>query len=324
MCTAVTFQSGDYYFGRNLDLEYSYREEVVITPRNYPFIFRSMPDMPHHYGMIGMATVSDNYPLYYEATNECGLSIAGLNFPGNAYYYPEDPAKVNVAPFECIPYILGKCANLTEAYKLLKEINIAKIPFSAEFPLSPLHWLIADKTQCVVIEQTIEGLNIYDNPIGVLTNNPPFPYHMDNIKNYIHLSSGDPEGSFSEKWKLRHYSRGQGAIGLPGDWSSASRFVRAAFIKANSLCNDDEHASVSQFFHILKGVSMPRGCVMVDGKPEITIYSCCCNTDKGIYYCTTYDNSQILSVDMHGEDLNGSKLHAFPLSKNPVTNPINR
>lgn len=324
MCTAVTLQANDHYFGRNLDLEYSYHEEVVITPRNYPFHFRVLPTVVHHYAMIGMATVSDGYPLYYEATNECGLSMGGLNFPGNACYNPMNSGKDNVAPFELIPHILGSCANITEATERLNRINIAEISFSEEFPLSSLHWIVADQDQSIVIEQTVNGLNIYDNPIGILTNNPPFPYHIENLKNYIHLSPGDPKGVFSEAWKLCHYSRGQGAIGLPGDWSSASRFVRAAFIKANSCSNDNEDSSVSQFFHILNGVSMPRGCVMVDGKPEITVYSCCCNTDKGIYYYTTYDNSQITAVDMYAEDLNGSELYTFPLSKTQIIKKMNR
>lgn len=313
MCTAVSFQSKDHYFGRNLDLEYSYDEQVVITPRNYPFLFRSMPELKNHYAMIGMATVSNNYPLYYEATNECGLSIAGLNFPGNAQYFPKDIVKDNLAPFELIPWVLGRCANTAEARILFQNMNIANIPFSDEYPLSPLHWIVSDKEQSIVIEQTKNGLNIYDNPIGILTNNPTFPYHLENLKNYILLSPYDPVNNISKMWDLSPYSRGQGAIGLPGDWSSASRFVRAAFVKGNSCCNYDELSSVSHFFHILNAVSMPRGCVMVNNKPEITIYSSCCNTECGIYYYTTYDNSEINAVDLFAEDLNGNDLYQYPL-----------
>ena len=87
MCTAAVYKTKDFYFGRTLDYEFSYGDEVTVTPRNYPFHFRNMGDMESHYAMIGMATVADGYPLYYEATNEAGLSMAGLNFPGNAVFF---------------------------------------------------------------------------------------------------------------------------------------------------------------------------------------------------------------------------------------------
>ena len=106
MCTAVAYKTKDHYFGRNLDLEYSYHETVTITPRNYHFRFRNTEDMEKHYAIIGMAYVLDYYPLYYDATNEKGLSIAALNFPDNAVYQPEKRDKVNVASYELIPWIL--------------------------------------------------------------------------------------------------------------------------------------------------------------------------------------------------------------------------
>ena len=88
MCTAAVYQTKDHYFGRNLDLEYSYQESITIAPRNYPFSFRKLPEMKTHYAIIGMAYVLEGYPLYYDATNEKGLSMAGLNFPGSAAYSP--------------------------------------------------------------------------------------------------------------------------------------------------------------------------------------------------------------------------------------------
>lgn len=313
MCTAITYKKSSHYFGRNLDIEYSYHEEVVITPRNYPFQFRCLPSLDQHYAMIGVATVSGGYPLYYEATNEYGLSTAGLNFPGNAVYFPNKGDRKNVSPFELIPLVLGQCKTVQEASTLLKDINIADIPFSEAYPLTPLHWLIADPGQSIVLEQTKEGLNLYENHLGVLTNNPPFPYHLYNLQNYMNLSAGDPENRFAPDLKMRPYSRGMGAIGLPGDTSSASRFVRAAFVKLNSVSEANENSDVSQFFHILNAVAMPRGSVVYNNKNEITLYSCCCNTDKGIYYYTTYGNSQITAIRMFSENLDSDALITFPL-----------
>lgn len=315
MCTAVALSTKDHYFGRNLDLEYSYNESVTVAPRNYPFRFRMAGELPSHYAMIGMAYVMDGYPLYYDATNEKGLSIAGLNFPENAYYGPAVAGKDNVSPFEFIPWMLGQCADLVQAGELLKKINLARIDFSETLPLSPLHWIIADRHGAITVEQTREGLKVYDNPVGVLTNNPTFDYHMINLSNYMQLSRGEPENRLSDAFELPRYSRGMGAIGLPGDCSSASRFIRGVFNKLNSISEDSEVASVNQFFHILDSVATPRGSVLFHGRPVITIYSSCCNADRGIYYYTTYENREITGVDMHRENLEGSALVSYPLRK---------
>ncbi len=308
MCTAISYKTKDSYFGRNLDLERSYGESVVITPRSFALKFRCVPPIETHFALIGMAAVAENYPLYFEATNEKGLSMAGLNFPDNADYKDIDKNKTNVSPFELIPYILGQCADINEAKRLLSEINIAKINFSEELPLSPLHWLISDKEKSLTVESVKEGLRIYENPYEVLTNNPTFDYHLTNINNYMGLNEYLAENRLSKK-ELKNYSLGLGAFGLPGDFSSASRFVRAVFVKEKSVSGESEKESVSQFFHILSSVAMPKGSVMTrDREYEYTRYSSCCNADKGIYYFTTYDNSTIRSVNMNEEDLNGKEL----------------
>lgn len=314
MCTAVSYKTKDHYFGRTLDLEYSYHETVTVTPRNFPFAFRKMGEMKTHYAMIGMAYVAEDYPLYYEAVNECGLGMAGLNFPGNACYYEESEGKDNVSPFEFIPWILSQCSSVAEAKEKLSRINLVRINFSESLPLSTLHWIIADRECSVVVETMKDGMKIYDDPVGVMTNNPPFDYQMFNLNNYMALSKDQPAVTFADGLELDRYSRGMGALGLPGDLSSMSRFVRASFVKMNALSGDSENESVSQFFHILGSVEQQRGCVrMPDGRYELTIYTCCCNTDKGIYYYTTYENHQITAVDMHREDLNGEKLVSYPL-----------
>lgn len=313
MCTAVSLGS---YFGRNLDLERSYGECVIITPRNYCFNMRTLPKKERHYAMIGMGVAVKGYPLYYEATNEKGLSMAGLNFPQNACYKPFDDNKDNVTPFEFIPYILGECESVREAEVLLERINLVDISFSEELPLSPLHWIISDKEKSITVESLKDGLKVWDNPYGVLTNNPTFDWHLININNYMCLHEGVGENKISLRHSFNNYSLGMGAIGLPGDYSSASRFVRAVFIKEKSPCFESEKECVSHFFHILGGVAMPKGCVMTPGgECEYTRYSCCCNTDNGIYYYTTYDNSNITAVNMHSVNLDGEEIYTFRLTE---------
>ena len=314
MCTAATYKTKDFYFGRTLDYEFSYGDEVTITPRNFPFHFREQGNLNTHYAIMGMAHVIDNCPLYYDAINEKGLGMAGLNFVGNAFYREQEEGKDNVAQFEFITWILSQCATVKEARRFVEKINLLNTPFNEKLPVAQLHWIISDREESITIESVKEGINIYENAVGVLTNNPPFDKQMFNLNNYMHLSAKSPENNFSKDLNLTTYSRGMGAIGLPGDLSSQSRFVRVAFTKMNSFSGDGEMESVSQFFHILNSVDQQRGCCELDdGKYEITLYTSCCNTDKGIYYYTTYNNHQITAVDMHKENLEGNELVRYPL-----------
>ena len=315
MCTAISFLSKDHYFGRNLDLEYCYQEEVTITPRKYPFAFRNGLAIPTHWAMIGMATIENGYPLYYDGTNEAGLSIAGLNFPGNAFYPEPSTKKTSIAPFELIPWILCQCRSTAEAERLLQNTSIDAIAFSDEYPLSDLHWIISDQTESINVEPIKSGMMITHNPVGVLTNNPPFDYHMHNLCNYMQLSCTEPENKIAQQLPLKPYSRGMGAMGLPGDLSSSSRFIRACFTKVNSVKPDTENDAVTQFFHILGSVEQQEGSVLVGTQYEKTVYSSCCNTSHGIYYYTTYENPQITCVHLHHEDLNRKDLISYPLRR---------
>lgn len=313
MCTAISFVTNNHYFGRTLDLEYSYCETITVTPRNFVFDFRKTGEERHHYAIIGMAYVNNGYPLYYDAVNEYGLCMAGLNFPDNAVYFGERKDKINIAPFEFIPFILSKCKDVKEAEILLKNINLINENFSNELPASPLHWMISDKNYSITVESVKTGLNVYKNAVGVLTNNPPFDMQMFNLSKYRNITSGQGKSSFAESIELLSYSKGMGGIGLPGDLSSDSRFVRACFTKLNSVCGGDENSSVHQFFHIMGAVEQVRGCNVTKDGMEITIYTSCCNADKGIYYYTTYGNRAINAVDMHRTQLDADKLSIYPL-----------
>lgn len=350
MCTAISYHGRGHFFGRNLDLEYSYEERICITPRRFPFVFRKAGCLEKHYAMIGMAYIQEGYPLYYDATNEKGLSMAGLLFAGNAYYGREEEGKDNVSPFELIPWILGQCETVKEARLLLERIQLVELHFNEKLQLTPMHWMVADREQCVVVEPLMEGLRIYDNPIGVLTNNPPFPYQMMQLNQYRGLSRKEMPSTFAEGVELTRYSRGMGAIGLPGDLSSTSRFVRAAFHKLNaediikrkgqseeaSVCSEIKvgeverenglvygcvkeeelwrEKEVSQFFHLLGSVEMPWGSLeLEEGVLDKTIYSSCCDTEKGIYYYRTYENQNVVGVDMWGEDVEKEELIVYEL-----------
>lgn len=314
MCTAATYQTKHFYFGRNLDYEQSFGESVVITPRRWPLPRRHGAALETHYAMIGMAHMADGFPLYYDAVNEKGLCIAGLNFVDSAVYHPVREGAENVAQFELIPWLLGRCATLAEARTLLAQANITDTPYSAGLPAARLHWMVADRTGCIAVEPVADGLRVYDDPAWVLTNEPPFPMQLFALNNYAQLSPEPPVNRFAPALPLAAYSRGMGAMGLPGDLSSQSRFVRTAFVRANSLSGDGEVESLSQLFHILGAAAQQRGCCRLsDGACERTLYTGCCNADHGVYYYTTYDNSQITAVDMHRADLDGGAPVSYPL-----------
>lgn len=317
MCTAIAFNADKFYFGRNLDLYYHFDEAVSVTPRNFRFCLKNGKEIFSHLAIIGVATVAQGFPLYYDALNEAGLCMAGLNFPTNAVYHYFDEQKTNIAPFEFIPYILSRCKSVDEAVCELDDINLWDISFSGKFKNTPLHFMLCDKDRCVTVEPMRDGLKIYDNNIGVLTNNPPFDYHLNNLVNYISVTPRYPENRFCDSIDIKPYSLGMGSVGLPGDMSSASRFVRAAFIKQNSVCDDP----LSQAFHILRSVEQPRGVTYTkDGECEYTLYTSVCDAAGGVYYYTTYDNSTVNAVSMHNENLDCDSLAIYPLETEPTIN----
>ena len=308
MCTAISYRNNSHFFGRTLDYERSFGEEVVFTPRNFPLPFRQLPGFENHHAILGMAHVERGYPLYYDAMNEKGLCMAGLNFVGFAAY--NGRSRDLVAPFEFIPWVLGQCETVAQARVLLTHTALTETDFSETFPAARLHWLIADREEAITVESMADGLHVYDNPAGVLTNNPPFPEQMRHLGRFAHLSPLPQQNCFPID--LTPISRGLGAVGLPGDLSSSSRFLRAAFTKLHSRCAGSEE--ISQFFHILGSVEQVKGCCRLeDGRLEHTIYTSCCDTDRGIYCYTTYACRRITGIDMNREDLNGSTLVRYPL-----------
>jgi len=313
MCTAISYISGDHYFGRNLDLEHSFGESVIVTPRAYRFDFRCGTVISKHYAIIGIGIVEDGYPLYYDAVNESGLCAAGLNFNGYARY-GVGSGKDSVAVFELIPWLLCQCESTEQARRLLERINLTDEPFNTKYPVTPLHFIISDKHSSITLESTEAGIRIYDNPVGVLTNNPDFPYHMTHLADFVSLSAEQKENTLAPHASLPPYSRGMGGMGLPGDMSSASRFVRAVFLSSHTVCEGSEGEKVSGFLRMLDCLSQVDGCVLLpNGKRERTVYSSCINADRGIYYYKTYNNPRVSAVTLGDGNRSGKVISAYPL-----------
>ncbi len=316
MCTSIALRSGDCYFGRTLDIDSSYGEKVVVTPRQYHFHLKNGTEYITTYALMGIGIVADDLPFYYEAFNERGLGMAGLNFAKSAVYHPMKPGAENIAVFELLPWILGQAGTVAEARELLSKVNLIREGYSREMPSAPLHFMLTDRLESIVVEPMTDGLVIHDNPYDVMTNEPPFPMQTWNLRQYRNLSPENRPSSFARDYKLENFSMGMGAVGLPGDASSMSRFVRAAFHLANVTHGSSEETNVGQFFHVMDSVTMIKGTVLTgSGKSDLTTYTCCANLSKGIFYYKTYENSQITALQMDHANLDGDQLTVYPLNK---------
>ena len=313
MCTAISINGSRHLFGRTLDLEVSYGENVVITPKNFVFQFKHQAPISSHPALVGTAHIADGFPLYYDAMNSSGLCAAALNFPDHAVYGEPQSDAINLAAFEVIPYILSVCNTLSEARTLLKDVNVTRDAFSKKLPTTPLHWIFADESGAIAVEPLGEGLRIFENPFGVLTNSPPFDYHVTRLADFLALDSAPPKNTVFPEADLRPYSRGMGAMGLPGDFSSASRFVRAAFVKAHTKLTDSE-SEISRFFHVIGSVSQPNGCALTEnGTPIRTVYTSCADFRDKTYYFTTYNCRRIRAVRMNDDNTSGTRLSVFSM-----------
>ena len=299
MCTSLALPicGGRHLFGRTLDLEAHFGEGVILTPRRYSFSFADCYPLSHHYALLGMGTVMEDYPLYAEAMNEKGLCMAGLRFAKSAVYAdsPQE-GRLNLAPWELIPYLLGTCATVAEAREALEGIAVVDKPFSDTVGTAPLHWHIADADPGhggLILEVTTEGMKLYDADAGVLANEPPYPSQLSSI----------------------------GEV-LPGGYDSPARFARAAtlrrwWIERGSACIEQENGErgdygVAQFFSILGAVSPTAGAVMTaEGGCHRTLYACCLDTGAGVYYYKTEKDAWVRTVGFRGVGLHGEQVVAL-------------
>lgn len=314
MCTAISINEGQGLFGRTLDLECSYGESLVVVGRRFAHEFIYEGKRGESLAIIGVACMKAGRPLFYDAMNEAGLWVAGLNFVGNAVYHESKSGAHNVASYELITWILSQCHSVDEAERLIRASNITPESVSLDMPASPLHWMIADSARSVTVESVEEGIKIYENPFGVLTNNPPFPYHEANVANFMSLAAEPPSNKLCENLKITPYSRGMGAMGLPGDFSSSSRFIRALFSKNYTAKEGEVNKSVSRFFHIMDTVAVPRGCIKTEeGEEVLTVYTSLALAQSRTYYFTTYSSRKIRAVSMKKINLNTDTIVSFPM-----------
>ena len=301
MCTSIALTGENFCFGRTLDLDQNFGDGVVTAPRNYVLTLRCGDVITRHHAFMGMATVVNGFPLYADGMNEHGMCIAALDFNKNAHYIPVSACpKRGIAPFEVIPYILSLCKSIADARRELESICIVDIPFSDAIPSSALHWHIADKSGSLVLESGADGMKIYENEYNVLTNNPAFPFHRDNCTLYLNSTNEAAKDS-------RVFCNGVMGRGIPGDYSSPSRFVKAAWLARYARCCKGEE--VATMYSLLGSVAPPRGIVTgEDGGAHFTQYACVMNS-KSLSYTYKRGNSiDFVHTYMKKESLDGETL----------------
>ncbi len=312
MCTGVRFNdnAGNMYFGRNLDWSVGYGQKVVITPRGYKYKSAFLGEMTNSPALIGMGIVVDNIPLYFDCANEHGLAIAGLNFPGYAAYEKDAvEGKTNVAAYEFPLWVALNFTSVDEAEKALKNVAIVAKPVNEQYPVSELHWIIGDAKRSIVVEYTANGMEIFENEVDILTNQPGYGWHKENLRNYMNLFPQMPKEVRWDKAKLTAFGSGSLMRGLPGDYYSPSRFVRVAYLNTHYPIKTTEEENVSRLFHTLTGVAMIDGAAaMADGNFEKTIYTGGYSSATQTYYYSTYENPTINSVAMKDQNLDSVEL----------------
>lgn len=312
MCTAVRFDDNEnnMYFGRNLDWTEGYGQRVVITPNGYKYNSAFLGEMtPKNGAIIGMAIIEENVPLYFDCANEAGLAIAGLNFPGYASYEKDAVEdKTNVAAYEFPLWVCLNFSSVDEVEEALKNTAIVAKPINEKFPVSELHYIIGDKNRSIVVEYTENGMEIFKNDVDILTNQPGYAWHQENLRNYMNLEPKKPHEVKWGKAKMVPFGSGSMMRGLPGDYYSPSRFVRVAYLNTHYPVKESEDENVIRLFHTLTGVAMIDGAAAMDETSfEKTIYTGGYSTASKTYYYNTYDNPAIMHVSMDDYDLDGTE-----------------
>lgn len=312
MCTSVRFtdKAGNMFFGRNLDWSCTYGAKVLIAPRNFAEKWDFIPTPSEsRSAAIGMGIVVEGKPLFFDCSNECGLSAAGLNFPGFAQYESTPvEGKTNLAAYEFPYWVAANFKTVDEAEKAIENVAIVGQPIG-QFQPAMLHWIIADRTRAIVVEYMDSGMHIHHDDADVLANQPQFDWHRENLRNYMALSSAVPADTQWRGQKLDAYGSGFGMLGLPGGYSSPDRFVRAAYLNANYPVKESESDNVDRLFHTLLGVSMIDGAAqMTDGNFERTLFTDCYSEASKTYYWNTYDNLAVQHICLSDYDLDGKDI----------------
>ena len=300
MCTSLQFTDADgyLYFGRNLDWFHGYGQSLFLTPRNHPA-------NTGHRAMMGVGLVYEGFPTYFDCANENGLAAETQNFVGYAKFPTEAAEGTQAVEAYAFPFwAVSNFASVAELREALEDVTIVDSSGT-----SAQHWMVGDASGSIVVESQADGLHVYDDAVNVMTNQPPFPWHMENLRNYLNSTDTLTETTTWGALDMEPYGVGAGMRGIPGDMYSTSRFVRAAYINTHSPATDTEADGVARLFHTLESVGMIKGCgINAEGQPEYTVYASGYSQREQRYYYHDYTDTALRSIALEDFDLDGSEI----------------
>ncbi|MEO1011949.1 MAG: choloylglycine hydrolase family protein [Bacteroidota bacterium] len=320
-CTGITLKSvnGSFIQARTMEWgAFDMQPEILVFPRNYQFESELPAEATgmkwrSKYGFVGINALGK--PEVADGLNEKGLAVSVLYLPGYASYQPFDAAKAksSIGPTQVAALLLANCESTQEVRTLLAEVRVVPVPEEAIGGIPPpLHYMVADKDgNSIVVEYTDQQLHIYDNPVGVLTNSPSFPWHLTNLNNYVTLGINAASPVEVGDLTIKPLGAGSGMLGLPGDYTPPSRFVRATAMRNTVPHLESGERAVAEAFRILNSFDIPIGTMGAEHDPAIlgdTQYTTAADTKSLRYYYRTMHNHRIRVVDLTTIDFNGKDL----------------
>ena len=304
MCTAINFlnQQHENVFGRTMDFHYILDPRLAVFPAGSTWENTLGRQLTDRYAVAGISRHFKNLYVLFDGVNEKGLAGGALYFKGYADFPPfsQQSSKAQVPALDFLHYVLGLCASLDDLRELLADITLVGLQDKLTGTGAPLHWIFTDLSgKSLVVEQTRQGLNAYENPVGVLTNSPDFSWQMTNLRSYIGAAPEQTEQADWGGFRMEPFGQAAGTSVLPGGYTPPARFVRTAFQKLHMVQPETMQEAIVEGFHILEGVTLPNGVVKTaNGTFDYTQYTSMIDLPNKVYYFKTYENPQIIQVDL--------------------------
>jgi choloylglycine hydrolase len=331
-CTALVFkaQDGTAIYGRTMEWGASdLKSELALVPHDTSFksalgAGKTGMEWKNRYGFVGVNAAS--LPYATDGMNEAGLTVGVLFFPGFAEFQElgADQQPSTVSSVDLANYLLGNFATVDEVRQAMTKIRVVRNPeIEKAFgtPI-PIHHIVTDATGAsIVIEFTKGELLIYDNKVGAMTNSPYYGWHLLNLRNYLNLQPlGAPASRNINGVSLAPFGAGSGMLGLPGDFTPPSRFIRAVAFVNTMIPVKDASEGVSAASTMLNNFDIPQGLVREGAGPEdfhlgYTQWSVIADTRHKIYYYWTMYDRRMRSVDFSKLDFNAKKVSTFSLDR---------
>lgn len=321
-CTGIMLKDQDNSFvnGRTVEFGIAIDSSVAVVPRNYTFVGQTPMgkgmQYTSKYAAVGVIAYKDLNLL--DGLNEKGLAVGAFYFPTFAQYTPETAKNQNasLSPGDFPNWLLTQFATVGEVRQAIERGKVVITPTIMPgwgSTLPPFHYVVYDKSGASIAIEPINGkLVVSNNPLGVFTNSPPLDWHMTNLRNYISLNTHNvPEVTLGGQ-TFKELGQGNGMLGLPGDFTPPSRFVRAAIFSTTAIPAENADAGIQQIFHILNNFDIPVGVARAESNgvtnTDYTLLTMARDPQNLRYYYKSYDDQTIRMVQLNSFDLNAKTI----------------